>query len=310
MSERVHTVTAGDGLVRHRRASPGGATFARAFPAVGTFAYHCTIHPTMIGEVDVRRVFLGPAAARGGAGRIARRVLRPGRRSHRPASAIERDGGAFGYRTVATAHPGARRHAGRRPSRRRAPATTAPRWAPTRASTRRLLVIDRTVRRARDQSTASTSRSSPTCPGGVVVLQLHLRDRFGWWPAQRVRLDYLSHASFKVAGSPMARVGPGRHRRLDAGGAEPGGSRWQSAPPAQHAAERAEAPGDAREEHHQEDVRVGQVGLRVLADDLVGDQDRSGGQRAADGAAPQPAAPAQVLVAVGRPRRRSRRSRR
>ena len=33
---------------------PPGGQFSRAFPAAGTFSYHCTIHPGMVGTVVVR----------------------------------------------------------------------------------------------------------------------------------------------------------------------------------------------------------------------------------------------------------------
>jgi plastocyanin len=31
-----------------------GATFTRTFPSAGTFQYHCTIHPGMVGTVTVQ----------------------------------------------------------------------------------------------------------------------------------------------------------------------------------------------------------------------------------------------------------------
>jgi hypothetical protein len=38
----------------------------------------------------------------------------------------------------------------------------------------------------------------PATPGGTVVLQAHLRERFGWWPLRSTRLDRRSHARFVV----------------------------------------------------------------------------------------------------------------
>jgi hypothetical protein len=40
---------------------------------------------------------------------------------------------------------------------------------------------------------------TPATPGSTVVLQLRLRDRFGWWPVQRHRLDARSHTSFRLS---------------------------------------------------------------------------------------------------------------
>jgi len=48
-----HTVTADDGSFTSESLGQG-ATFTRAFPAAGTFAYHCRIHPSMTAVVTVR----------------------------------------------------------------------------------------------------------------------------------------------------------------------------------------------------------------------------------------------------------------
>jgi len=47
----AHTVTADGGTFDHPM--PSGATFSFAFPKTGTFAYHCTIHPSMHGTIVV-----------------------------------------------------------------------------------------------------------------------------------------------------------------------------------------------------------------------------------------------------------------
>jgi hypothetical protein len=39
---------------------------------------------------------------------------------------------------------------------------------------------------------------TPAVPGGTVVLQLRLRERFGWWPTRTLRLDSRSHARFVI----------------------------------------------------------------------------------------------------------------
>ena len=49
----AHTSTATDGSWNSGTIAPG-ATFSRAFPARGTFPYHCTIHPGMVGTVTVQ----------------------------------------------------------------------------------------------------------------------------------------------------------------------------------------------------------------------------------------------------------------
>lgn len=205
VSERTHTVTADDGTFDSGELL-GGSTFARTYPAVGSFAYHCTIHPTMTGTVDVRRVILDPfppAAIPAGEGvDLTGRTADPG-----APVAIERDTGA-GFHPVALADP-----APDGSWRARVPALSTSDYRATvgagsvtsSSATRRLLVSDRKVL-IRPTRAGVEVTVTPSFPHAVVVLQLKLRDRFGWWPQVRVALDYLSRADFRVAGSALARV--------------------------------------------------------------------------------------------------------
>ncbi|MGZ4208651.1 MAG: cupredoxin domain-containing protein, partial [Actinomycetota bacterium] len=64
----AHTVTADDGS--YGGALFNGGMYSHTFDSPGTFTYHCTIHPTMRGEVDVYRLLLdaaGPAVSPGDA---------------------------------------------------------------------------------------------------------------------------------------------------------------------------------------------------------------------------------------------------
>jgi hypothetical protein len=75
----------------------------------------------------------------------------------------------------------------------------------------RLIVVDHTVTvsvRRRGAVSVVGARVSPPDPGGHVVLQLRLRDRFGWWPERFARLDDGSRATFTVR-SPVP-VAPAR----------------------------------------------------------------------------------------------------
>lgn len=47
-----HTVTADDGSFKSDKLG-SGATFSQTFATAGTFAYHCSIHPSMTGTVTV-----------------------------------------------------------------------------------------------------------------------------------------------------------------------------------------------------------------------------------------------------------------
>jgi plastocyanin len=49
----AHTATDNNGAYNSGSIAPGGQ-FTRTFTATGTFAYHCTIHPNMVGTVNVQ----------------------------------------------------------------------------------------------------------------------------------------------------------------------------------------------------------------------------------------------------------------
>ena len=64
-----------------------------------------------------------------------------------------------------------------------------------------LLVLDRAVAataRTRGGRARVRVHVSPPGHGGIVVLQLRLRERFGWWPVRHAALDHHGHASFTV----------------------------------------------------------------------------------------------------------------
>jgi plastocyanin len=194
VSPRVHTVTSDTGLFGADELLPG-AVFAQRFDTPGSYTYHCTIHPEMTGEIDVRRVILGqlPTAV------VAQgtRVEVDGRAAD-PSQTVELQrsvrGGAF--MTVASAAPAAD---GSWTTTIAATATADYRAATGGdvSQTRRLLVSERRVLlRATKRGVAVTV--TPSVPYGRVLLQADLRERFGWWPIARARLDYLSQARFHV----------------------------------------------------------------------------------------------------------------
>lgn len=194
VSPRVHTVTSDVGAFGVGELPPG-AVFTQRFELPGAYAYHCTLHPQMTGEVDVRRVILGslPTAvvAQGTRVEVAGRAADP---SAPVAMQRSVNGGAFA--TVASAAP-----ASDGTWRTTVVATeTATYRAATGADVsqeRRLLVSVRRVllRRTRAGVVVTVAPSAPTAK---VMLQADLRERFGWWPIARARLDYLSQARFRV----------------------------------------------------------------------------------------------------------------
>jgi plastocyanin len=200
-SPRRHTVNADDGSFASGDLEEG-SRFARTFTDVGAHPYHCTIHPGMVGEVDVREVTLGPLPV--APLRAGERVEFQGRTASPDLPVrIERVDGT-GSEVIARATPG--------PDgawRASAPATRSGdyRAADDRGTSqsRRLAVTDLTVGvRATRGGVAVTV--TPSLPYGRVVLQLSLREHFGWWPERRARLDYVSQAAFRVARPARARV--------------------------------------------------------------------------------------------------------
>lgn len=194
VSPRVHTVTSDTGLFDAGQLT-SGAAFSREFDDPGTYAYHCTIHAGMVGEVDVRRVILAslPTAVVP----AGTRVEISGRTADvtQPVS-IQRSVGGAAFATVASASPAL--DGGWRAT------VTAAATADFRAAsgtdvsqTRRLLVSVRRVR-LRATKRGVTVTVTPDAPYAHVMLQADLRERFGWWPIARGKLDYLSQASFRV----------------------------------------------------------------------------------------------------------------
>jgi plastocyanin len=196
-SVRPHTATADDGSFDSGRMISTGR-FTHAFMAPGEVPYHCVLHPFIRGVVRAHRVLLNAPGQPGASDRpfplTGRAALAPG-----TAVSIQADRGA-GFTPVATTTlkadgtfvapviPGST-------STYRAVAGDAASAAVT------LIVLDRRVAvRARRTRHRTLVRASvlPASAGAHVVLQLYLRERFGWWPVQRGRLNKASVASFSL----------------------------------------------------------------------------------------------------------------
>jgi plastocyanin len=197
-SARPHTVTADDGSFDSGRIVVR-SSFAQRFGAPGTFPYHCTLHPSMRGEVDVHDLLLTSPAAPAGPNRpypiFGRSALGSGTQV-----AIEADTGS-GFARVATASVGtdgtfAASVIPETTSAFRAVAGT------TTSPPVQLIVLDHSIKTAARRLKGGRLRVeatvAPAAPGSRVVLQLHLKDRFGWWPVQMATLDARSHARFVI----------------------------------------------------------------------------------------------------------------
>lgn len=202
ISERTHTVTADDGSYDSGEL-PGGATFAITAPTTpGTYLYHCRIHAGMTGELDVWRVILNPLPT---APVPAGQKLQLAGRTADPQTpvTIEADLGA-GFHPVATATPA--------PDGSWTTAITAQTTGEFRAAsgidtseTRRLVVLDRRVELHVTRRGVRVT-VTPALPYGRLLLERRTRERFGWYPVARRRLDYLSRAEFRVARPATVRV--------------------------------------------------------------------------------------------------------
>ena len=171
---------------------PGGGFF-HDFTAAGTYAYTCTIHPGMFGEVDVFGLLLDApqrAVARGAAtvltGRAAAGI---------GAITIEEDAGG-GFHPVATTAPAAGAfkatvHPPANASYRAVAGADASPALQVQVSDRSQIAVSVSRRRLR-------AHVDPANPGARVSLQLKLRERFGWWTVARARLDRRSDARFVV----------------------------------------------------------------------------------------------------------------
>jgi plastocyanin len=201
VSQRTHTVTSDTGLFDSGNVF-GGGHFSMQFKTVGTYGYHCTIHPNITGEIDVRRVTLEPlppaAVPAGKAVEFSGRTADP----TQPVGIQRADGSAF--KTVATATPAAD---GSWKATVKAEATGDYRAVSgaDASETRRLRVsiwkvLVRPTRAGVDVTVA------PSAPYARFLVEIYLRERFGWWPVASGSVDYISQAQVRVPRPARVRI--------------------------------------------------------------------------------------------------------
>jgi plastocyanin len=202
VSQRTHTVTSDTGAFDSGEVGPGGH-FSFTFDQVGQYQYHCTIHPSIVGEVDVRRVILGllptavvPAGTKVDVSGRAADVTQP--------VSVERRLGDGSFAPVASATPA--------PDGTWSTTVTAASTADYRAvsgtdssQTRRLLVSERHLL-VRPTRTGVSVRVAPNAPYSRFLVEVYLRERFGWWPVASGRVDYVSRADVKIARPARVRI--------------------------------------------------------------------------------------------------------
>ena len=207
-SARAHTVTADDGSFDSGRFG-AGLTFSRRFATAAEFPYHCRLHPSIRGVAAVHDLLLdapafpaSPKTAFPLTGRASLATLAAGTEVSLEADTGEgftavasttlQADGAFSARLPAPAGGSYRAVAGG--------VTSAP---------VNLIVLDRRIslsaKRVASRVVLRTT-VTPASPGGRVVLQLYLPERFGWWPVRSAKLDARSAATFDVRTRRRLRV--------------------------------------------------------------------------------------------------------
>jgi plastocyanin len=218
VSTKTHNVKFETEGFNSGRIEPRGAA-NHPFSVPGVYPYICTIHDGMTGQLGVYPLLLsGPAKRVRRGTSFALHVRAP---ENAGVVRIEADSGA-GFVPVAVAGPavGGGHEGHDEPGTVHANVTAA-QTATYRATfsggvSQELRVevtdapdLSARVRRAKRGRAVVRVAADPATPGGRVVLQLKLRERFGWWPVARARLDKRSRASFTLrghAGAPLRAV--------------------------------------------------------------------------------------------------------
>jgi plastocyanin len=196
-SVRAHTVSAVDGSFDSARLGVA-SSFSHQFTTAGVVGYYCQLHPFMRAEVDVHRLLLDAphdAAAPGRPLAITGRAALP-------------DGTAITIRAADGSVAGSAAVAGGSFRATVRPRTSTSYTAVAGADASppvQVLVLDRKVKASARRGVVR-ARVAPAARGATVVLQMHLKERFGWWPVQRVKLDRHSRARFKVHVSHRVRA--------------------------------------------------------------------------------------------------------
>jgi plastocyanin len=193
-SVRAHTVSATDGSWASQRLAVSGS-FSHEFTSAGVATYYCQVHPFMRAEVDVHNLLLDAPTNAAAPGQPLELAGRSALAEGSPVTIQTADGAAVATATVDSA--GAFR------------ATVSPRTTTSYRAVSgseaspdvQVLVVDRKVTaaaRAHGHRVVLRTRVAPAARGATVVLQLHLKEHFGWWPVRHARLDARSSARFAL----------------------------------------------------------------------------------------------------------------
>jgi len=192
-SLRAHNVNADDGSFASPRLLMSG-TFDHRFDTPGTVAYFCQLHPTMRGDVAVHRVLLNAAKEPAGAGKP---YVLSGRAALPEGAAVSIEAGGAVAATAKVAAGGT------------FTATVTPRETTAYTAVAggesappvQVLVLDRKVsasQRVRGKKLNIDATVTPASKGATVVLQLKLKEHFGWWPVKAAKLGASSKVRFTL----------------------------------------------------------------------------------------------------------------
>ena len=202
ISQRTHTVTSDTGLFDSGQVAPNDR-FTVQFNEVGTYRYHCTIHPSITGEIDVRRVTLGllPTAVV----KVGAKIDLDGRTADPSKPVLVQlrpDKGEFA--TVATVTP-----AGDGTWKTSVSATVTGDVRATSGAdaseTRRLLVSSQHVL-VRPTRTGVSITVTPSAPYARFLVETFSRERFGWFPVASGLINYVSQADVRVPRPARVRI--------------------------------------------------------------------------------------------------------
>lgn len=197
-SARRHDVAGVDGSFTSGLLG-AGAAFARTFGAPGDVAYYCSLHPFMRGTVAVHDLMLHAPAEPAVPGKPFPLHGRTALPAGTPITIEADEGAGFAPVGSTSASEDGGFTAELRP---RASGQLRAVAAGTPASPAvPLLVLDRKVTatgRSGHGRSVVRVHVTPAGHGGMVVLQLRLRERFGWWPVRHAELDDQGRARFKL----------------------------------------------------------------------------------------------------------------
>jgi hypothetical protein len=182
---------------------PADARFTFTFNQPGMYDYHCTIHPGIVGEIDVRRVTLDtlPTAAVP----VGAPVEFDGRAaSSKQPVLIQRRGEGSAFTTIAQAKPGGDGRWRTSVKVRKTGDYRAVSGTDT-SETRRLLVGIRHVHVHATPSGVEVS-VTPSAPYALFLVEVYRRERFGWWPIASGRVNYVSESDVRLRGPARVRI--------------------------------------------------------------------------------------------------------